>query len=96
MWPDWRSIEGLQFIVAYSARITLLGECGGLAYVRWTPLFGQKNGSIKVEPLSAILVRFSPKFLGLEDPLSWADLAACSAPTGEAEAGNAGEQPVKE
>src|SRR6266478_1770718 len=64
--------------------------------VRWTPLFGQKNGSIKVEPLPAILVRFSPKFLGLEDPLSWADLAACSAPTGEAEAGNAGEQPVKE
>ena len=64
--------------------------------VRWTPLFGQKNGSIKVEPLPAILVRFSPKFLVLEDPLSWADLAACSAPTGEAEAGNAGEQPVKE
>ena len=50
-------------------------------------MFGQKNGSIKVEPLPAILVRFSPKFLVLEDPLSWADLAACSAPTGEAEAG---------
>jgi hypothetical protein len=64
--------------------------------MRWTPLFGQKNGSIKVEPLPAIVVRFSPMFLVLEDPLSWADLAACLAPTGEAEAGNAGEQPVKE
>jgi hypothetical protein len=62
--------------------------------MRWTPSFGQKNGLIKVEPLFCCVGRFTS--VVVENPLSWAGPKSCSTPAGEAEAGNAGEQPVKE
>jgi len=62
--------------------------------VKWTPLFGQKNGWNKVEPPPCGLSVSGS--IVVKDPLSWADRKAYSTPVGEAEAGNAGEQPVKE
>jgi hypothetical protein len=86
--------DNLRFRIHGDLRVVGLNEA---ALVRVSPFFGQKNGLVKVDccPLVRLCVFVFVLSL-IKNPLTWTEPSAYSTPVGEAEAGSAGEHPVKE